>query len=153
MSNTQITEQKYSHIVSVIIVIRCCRKYFLVKRHKNDAIFPGKWQSLGGKIEAGERVEDAVIREVREESGIRLDRDMPLTFIQSYSWLKDENSVRRMGLVFMASLEKIPGKVVLSDELEEYVWCTYKEAAKLDSIGMNSATGTIAQLKIAENMR
>jgi 8-oxo-dGTP diphosphatase len=39
-----------------------------VKKH-ND-IHEGKWNGLGGKIEAGETPEECAIREIREESGL-----------------------------------------------------------------------------------
>jgi 8-oxo-dGTP diphosphatase len=40
-------------------------------KKKND-IHEGKWNGLGGKFEPGESPEDCVVREVSEESGLRL---------------------------------------------------------------------------------
>ncbi len=37
---------------------------------KENDIHEGKWNGLGGKMEAGETPEECVIREVREESGL-----------------------------------------------------------------------------------
>lgn len=39
---------------------------------KDKDIHQGKWNGLGGKLEAGESPEDGVIREVEEESGLRI---------------------------------------------------------------------------------
>jgi 8-oxo-dGTP diphosphatase len=46
-------------------------KTLMIHRNKkaND-IHEGKWNGLGGKLEAGETPEECVIREVREESGL-----------------------------------------------------------------------------------
>jgi len=42
-------------IVSVVLVIKCRNKFLLAKRHKNDEVFPGKWQNVGGKIPGKKR--------------------------------------------------------------------------------------------------
>ena len=39
---------------------------------KENDIHAGKWNGLGGKIEAGESPEECVVREVREESGLAI---------------------------------------------------------------------------------
>ena len=60
----------YLQIISVIVVLQSKNKFLLVQRHKDDDIFPGVWQNLGGKIESGETVESAIKREVKEEVGL-----------------------------------------------------------------------------------
>lgn len=44
----------------------------LLRNKKKNDIHEGKWNGLGGKIEPGESPEMCVIREVREESGLRI---------------------------------------------------------------------------------
>lgn len=39
---------------------------------KENDIHAGKWNGLGGKLEAGETPEECVVREVREESGLTI---------------------------------------------------------------------------------
>ena len=41
---------------------------------KKDDIHEGKWNGLGGKFEKGESPEECAIREVREESGIKINK-------------------------------------------------------------------------------
>ncbi|HLS95003.1 (deoxy)nucleoside triphosphate pyrophosphohydrolase [Sphingobacterium allocomposti] len=43
---------------------------------------PLKWEFPGGKIEAGERKEDCLKREIREELGLEIEVQSPLTPVQ-----------------------------------------------------------------------
>jgi 8-oxo-dGTP diphosphatase len=43
---------------------------------KEDDIHQDKWNGLGGKFEPGETPEECVIREVEEESGLRLENPL-----------------------------------------------------------------------------
>jgi 8-oxo-dGTP pyrophosphatase MutT (NUDIX family) len=49
------------------------RLEILLIRRAPDRIFPGLWQCVTGGIEPGERVPDAAMREVREETGFGPD--------------------------------------------------------------------------------
>ncbi len=136
-------------IVSVIAVIRNTEgKYLLVQRSANDDILPLKWQNLGGKVELGERIEFALLREIEEEVGIKLPETIKPIFLQSYSWKKDEESPYRLGLIFLFEVDAVD-KVKLSNELNDFGWFTMNEIEKLDTIGKDSSTGTIAQIKEA----
>lgn len=143
-------------IVSVIVALKCRDKFLLVQRDKNDEIFPGKWQNLGGKIEVGEQVEEAIKREVEEEIGIKVDKHP--VFLQSYSWKKDEVSPIRLGLIFLISLggKTEDYKIKLDLELTNYGWFTYKEIEQMNEkdilIGKNSPTGTFGQLSQVKSL-
>ena len=134
-------------ITSVILVIRCQNRFLLVQRSKNDDIFPGFWQNMGGKIEIGETVEKAITREMREEVGLNLE-STPV-FLYSYSWKKDKISPTKLGLIFLIDLKGTIDKyqVSLCKELEKFGWFNLEEAKTLKTIGPDSPTGTLGQLK------
>ncbi len=137
-------------IVSVIAVIKnSAHKYLLVRRNINDDIFPGKWQNLGGKMEIGESVEQTLIREIYEEVGIKITSDTPVKYLHSYSWQKDSNDIYRLGLIFLVDIDNNKTKVKLSPELMDYGWFDIEEIDALDTIGIDSPTGTRAQIKMA----
>ena len=70
----------------IVIVAACALldrkgRVLLAKRPEGRSL-AGLWEFPGGKVEAGERPEDALIRELREELGIAIaKKDLtPLTF-------------------------------------------------------------------------
>lgn len=135
-------------LVSVIIVIKHFNQFLLVQRKHNDDIFPGKWQNLGGKVEPEETVENAIIREVKEEVNITIPKSLQPDFLHSYSWKKEDKGPSRLGLIFLVTLSRKP-KVIINDELNSYGWYTYKEMLQVDTIGKQSSTGTRAQIRWA----
>ena len=56
---------------SVAVIIEFpCNRILLVKRA--TVVFKGYWALPGGRVDAGETVEQAVVREVKEETGLRV---------------------------------------------------------------------------------
>lgn len=140
-------------VVSIIVVIRCENKYLLVQRSLEDDIFPGKWQNAGGKVEIGEKIEDAIKREIMEETGISFGKSTP-KFLMSYSWKKDDSAPCRLGLIFLEVLEGKIGDycVKLESDLIDYKWVSLEDAKTMDLIGQDSPTGTYGQLKKAAEL-
>lgn len=60
---------------SVVCYIEKDGQYLMLNRNKkkND-LNGGKWIGVGGKLEAGEAPEEALLREVKEETGLTLTR-------------------------------------------------------------------------------
>lgn len=62
--------------VAVGILIDAAGRFLLAQRPTGKA-YEGYWEFPGGKLEAGESVEQALIRELREELGIEVLRTEP----------------------------------------------------------------------------
>jgi 8-oxo-dGTP diphosphatase len=87
------------------------RRVALIHRPKYD-----DWTLPKGKLEAGEEFEDAALREVREETGLRctLGRELPST---SYEDHKGRSKVVRYWL-----MEPQSGEFSPNDEVDELRW-------------------------------
>ena len=58
-------------ILATLCYVKKDGKTLMLHRVKKaEDLHEGKWNGLGGKLEAGETPEECVIREVREESGL-----------------------------------------------------------------------------------
>jgi 8-oxo-dGTP diphosphatase len=70
----------------LVLVVACvlldAEGRVLIARRPKGRSLAGLWEFPGGKIEAGEEPEDAVVRELREELGIAIAKQdlSPLTF-------------------------------------------------------------------------
>ena len=66
----QQTEKRRINVVGAVIIrdglILCARR-------SNQMSLPGMWEFPGGKVEAGERVREALTRELAEDLGIAVD--------------------------------------------------------------------------------
>ncbi len=51
-------------------LIKKNEKYLLFKRHSDSKFFPGLWDFPGGKIEPGEDVTEALVKESKEETSL-----------------------------------------------------------------------------------
>ncbi len=71
----------YPRISPAMMVLVCKGRELLLARGVNFP--PGRFSALAGFLEAGESIEQAVIREVREEVGVEVDR---LEYFASQSW-------------------------------------------------------------------
>jgi 8-oxo-dGTP diphosphatase len=75
-------------------------------KKKND-IHEGKWNGLGGKFEPGETPEECVIREVFEESGLKLLSPALKGFLTFPSFARDED-----WYAFIFTADQFSGEII-----------------------------------------
>ena len=90
-----------------------------------------KYTVPGGHIELGERAEDAIRREVKEETGLDSE-PVELLIVQQAIYPKDYH--RHQHFIFMDYVCKARSRDVRLDglELQEYMWVRPEEALKLN---------------------
>ncbi len=58
-------------VAATLCYVRSEGRTLMLHRNKKEGdVHRGKWNGLGGKLDAGESPEECVIREIREESGL-----------------------------------------------------------------------------------
>lgn len=94
----------------------------------------GLWEPPGGAVEPGEKIEEALRREVREETGILVGDDEPeLVMVLNYMVEDKQSALHRFHILYAVFVDEVP-KVTLDDEHDEYVMVRSK--AQLDQINM-----------------
>lgn len=89
-----------------------------------------RWSIPGGKLKQGENPEEALIREIREETGIELS-NFEKVKVFNVRLLLPDNRRDFVYHLFKANIGK-DIKVKLSDEHEDYKWVTPEQALKMD---------------------
>lgn len=97
-----------------------------------------KWQNMyiipGGHVEGGESIEDALVREVKEETGLKifsLQFLKPYEFIYSDDYKKDKHIV---SLDYIATTKDPENAVKLNNEATEFIWMKPEEVLKREDV-------------------
>lgn len=108
--------------VGVKALIKQDMAYLFLRREPLFKTGPQKWDIPGGRIEPEEGLYEALTREVREETALRLTAVGKLLAAQDIFVPNKEIHVVR--LTYLATAE---GGVVISSEHDEYRWMTVEE--------------------------
>lgn len=98
----------------------------LVRSHK----WRDQYGLPGGHVELGERLEEAVLREVKEETGLDVSEPYFLCFQEMI--FDDDFWTKRHFILFEFVCAAESNHVILNDEAEEYLWLPPSEALDLN---------------------
>jgi nucleoside triphosphatase len=119
------TEQLFPEPTVGVLIFNQANELLLLKSHK----WPGKYVIPGGHVELAERIEDAAIREAKEETGLDIH---DLEFINFQQFIYDPSFWKPRHFIFFDYACKTDStSVQLNDEAEEYVWVRLEAAAQL----------------------
>jgi len=104
-------------------------KFLVLKRAKP---FTGetrkRWDIPGGRIIPGEKLEQALQREIKEETGLQIDKIITVLAAQDILRVKGRHTVR---LTYLVACHN-PGTIILlPEEHTEYQWVSLKKLQSL----------------------
>lgn len=119
------TEQLFPEPTVGVFIFNSNDELLLLKSHK----WPGKYVVPGGHVELGERIEEAAVREAKEETALDI---YDLEFINFQQFIHDPSFWKRKHFIFFDYACKTDStEVQLNDEAEEHVWVRLEAAIQL----------------------
>ncbi|MGO4705154.1 NUDIX hydrolase [Microvirga sp. 2MCAF38] len=133
-------------VAAVLAVVIHEDRVLLVRRaNPPDA---GKWGFPGGKIDPGETIEDAAVRELFEETTIRAEAKGAFTALDAFD--RDERGEIRQQFVMIAVLCRwISGSPFAGDDAMEASWFAISELDMLDCVSIDVDTVTLQAQKLS----
>ena len=119
------SEQKFPEPAVGALIFSPDGKLFLMRSHK----WRGKYTVPGGHIELGETLEEALRREVKEETGFDI-YDIEFLFFQEFIY-DDEFWKKRHFIFFDHTCKTDSTKAQLNSEAQEYAWVSLDDALNL----------------------
>lgn len=107
-----------------VLVFNKNKEVLLMKRGKNSKNDVGLWNKLGGEVEYGEKVIDAMKRECREEAGIE---------IKIWGYLPHSDHIIKkdkqhwMGFNYLANLKSGTAKNMEPNKFDDVRWFSLKK--------------------------
>lgn len=116
-------------LIGIGAIIICDGKILLEKR-KNDP-GKGKWSVPGGKVELGESIEQTVLREVREETGLKVEKPEHIDIVDNIEL--DEHGKTKYHFVIADYFVKLKeGTAKAASDAEDVRWVQLGEVEKYD---------------------
>jgi len=102
----------------------------LLEKRKNDP-GKGKWSIPGGLVELGESVEQTVMREVEEETGLEVEKPEHIDVVDNI--IRDESGRVKYHFVIIDYFMKLKGGTLkAASDAEELKWVPLSDVEKYD---------------------
>ena len=124
-------------LMTLRAIIRKNNEFLLVQRASDDRFEPSLFEFPGGKIDPGEDLNEALYREIYEETGLMVTIQEPLFYWDEASIKKEYEGFRHVALFFECSVP-MNAKVKTSFEHDQYVWQSLEEISKRDDLASST---------------
>ena len=116
-------------LIGVGAVIVCNGRILLEKRKGEPG--KGKWSIPGGLVELGERAEQTVIREVREETNLEVENPELIDVVDSITF-DDDGRIKYHFVIIDYFVKLKGGTIKAADDAAELKWVPFSEVEKYD---------------------
>lgn len=124
---------KYEKSAGAVIYYEDSGKiYFLLLK------YPSYWGYAKGWIEAGESEEQAAVREIEEEAGLKVSLIPGFKHGQRWFFRHEGELIYKEAVFFLAQVTREEaGKVKISSEHDDFKWLCYEDAVKIMKVKDN----------------
>ncbi len=127
--------------IIVCPVIQNEGEYLLCKMAADRGVFPGQWALSGGGMEPGEKMEEALRREIREELGEELD----ITEVKPWAFRDDvrmktyaDGTTEEIYMIYLIfDCVSANRAITFNEEFQEVIWVSPEAMKGMD---LNEAT-------------
>ncbi len=126
-----ISKEERPSVVNGALIFNEMGEIFLAKSKK----WENQFTVPGGHIEFGEKLENAVKREVKEETNLDIDEVKFLSIDETIfpnDYKRDKKEKRHLIFLNYIAKCKKSNKISLNEEFSEYIWINPKEALSLN---------------------
>ena len=120
----------YKTILSVNALIWCKGKVLLLKRANDKSVDPGVYSGVGGKVEPHESFYDAILREVKEETGLDKFESIKLYSVTQHPY--PPTGAEWVNLYFYINIKE--QTKIQSSEDGEFHWINPKNVNKIPMV-------------------
>ena len=123
-------DKQFPKVVVGCFILNHKKEILLVKSYK----WPNHWVVMGGHIEWGEKITEAVVREVKEELGLTVKFDH---VIETVEFVFDPSFHDQKHFIALQSRCHIVGDttpILDQDEIQEAKWFSIKDALLLENL-------------------
>ena len=121
--------------LSVCGVIMYQSKFLIVKRSETDDFLPNCWEFPGGSVEDDESIENALVRDLKEEIGLDISSKPSQLIGISEEFMDKDKTERYLQLNYKIVMDTEP-QIILSSEHVAYDWVS-KDDPRLDDFIKN----------------
>jgi ADP-ribose pyrophosphatase YjhB (NUDIX family) len=122
-------EKKYPSVSVGGLIINKNGKTFLAKGKR----WGDKYTIIGGKVELGESLREALLREMKEEAGIEVEIIQEISCGESIFHEKDKNNKHALFIDYLCFYDGGDDDIQTNEEFtDEFIWIDPVEALKLD---------------------